>query len=49
MQNEKAELLFSLLEEAPEGVVVETGCIREEKEVIEDSKNDLKVLVGIIH
>lgn len=36
MKNKKAELIIQCLKEAPPGIVVEAGCIREETEVVED-------------
>jgi predicted O-methyltransferase YrrM len=36
MRNRKAEILLNALEQAPEGLIVEVGCIREEIEVPTD-------------
>lgn len=36
MKNPKAELLLEWLKRAPEGAALEVGCIREEREVVED-------------
>lgn len=36
MKNLKAKLLLEQLEKAPDGLVVEIGCIREDHEVLED-------------
>jgi predicted O-methyltransferase YrrM len=36
MENKKAELLLTKLNEAPPGLCVEIGCIREDHEVLED-------------